>query len=312
MSPIISVIMLTYNREKFVGRAIESILKQTFTNFEFIIIDNGSADKSGIIAEEYAVKDNRVKVLHREGENIGSGRNAGLDTAKGEYIAFIDDDDWAENNFLEFLFNLAVNKKADISVCGSYRQHDNGETEEKYIFDDLFLYDAETSVKEMVLRTHYNSATPTKLFKRNLFNKIRFPVQGKYDDISTTYKLFANSKLTAVHGKGKYYFTRHNSNNSGAATKHEQLNSQQLDEYLTVFKERTEYISRVFPNLIEFAKWSEWSYMISMVEKIKRFNITSCDAQFNFMINELKQNRNIFYNSVYTRDFEREWLDNLV
>jgi len=304
--------MLTYNREALVSRAIESILHQTYKDFEFIIIDNGSADKSGIIAEEYAVKDSRVKVLHRKGENIGSGRNAGLDTAKGEYIAFIDDDDWAEPDFLEFLFNLAVNKKADISICGSYRQHDNGEIEEKYIFDNLFLYDAEKSVKEMVLRTYYNSATPTKLFKRNVFNNIRFPNQGKYDDISTTYKLFANSGLTAVHGKGKYYFTRHNSNNSGAATKHELLNSQQLDEYLTVFKERTEYISRVFPNLIEFAKWSECSYMISMIEKIKRFNITSCDAQFNFMINELKQNCDIFYNSIYTRNFEREWMDGFV
>jgi len=304
--------MLTYNREALVSRAIESVLHQTYKDFEFIIVDNGSKDKSGIIADDYAAKDSRIQVLHREGGNIGSGRNAGLDTVKGEYIAFIDDDDRAEPDFLEFLYNLAVNKKADISICGSYRQHDNGEIEPKYIFDNMFLYNAETSVKEMVLRTHYNSATPTKLFKKHLFNNIRFPVHGKYDDISTTYKLFANSGLTAVHGTGKYYFTRHQGNNSGAATKHETLNPQQLDEYLAVFKERTNYIKMVLPNLADFIGWSEWSYMISMTEKIRRLNIKGCDEQFNLMAGELKKSREIFYSSVYTRDFEREWMDKLV
>jgi len=310
--PKISVIMLTFNREQFVSRAIDSILKQTFTDFEFIIVNNGSTDKSGVIADEYAAKDNRIKVIHRDGGNIGSGRNAGLDAAKGEYITFIDDDDWTEPDFLEFLYNLAINNNADISICGSYRQNENGEIEPKYIFNDLLLHNAETSVKEMILRKHYNSGTPTKFFKRRLFNNIRFPNEGKYDDISATYKLFANAALTAAHGIGKYYFTRHTGNNSSAATKHELLNSQQLNEYLSVFKERTEYIKNILPNLAEFAKWSEWSYMISMVEKIKRLKIIGCEEPYAFMFGELKQNRNVFYNSIYTRDFEREWMDQVV
>jgi len=312
MKPEISVIMLTYNREQYVSRAIESILKQTFTIFEFIIVNNGSADRSGVIADEYAAKDNRIKVIHRECGNIGSGRNAGLDIAKGEYIAFIDDDDWTEPDFLEFLYNLAVNNNADISICGSYRQNEDGNIQSKYIFDNIFLHNAETSVKEMVLREHYNSGTPTKLFKKYLFNNIRFPNQGKYDDISTTYKLFANTVLIAAHGVGKYYFTRHFGNNSGAATKHELLNSQQLNEYLTVFKERTDYLSRVLPNLAEFAKWSEWSYMISMTEKIKHLKIIGCEEPYAYMLGELKQNRDAFYNSIYTRNFEREWMDKLI
>ena len=98
---MISVIMLTYNRENFINRAIESILNQTFQDFEFIIVDNGSTDKSGQIAEEYAKRDKRIRVIHRERGNIGAGRNTGLDVAKGNYIAFIDDDDWAEPDFLE-------------------------------------------------------------------------------------------------------------------------------------------------------------------------------------------------------------------
>lgn len=83
---MISVIMLTYNREQFASRAIESILAQTCRDFEFIIVDNGSTDHSGEIADDYAAKDSRICVIHRERGNIGSGRNTGLDAAQGEYI----------------------------------------------------------------------------------------------------------------------------------------------------------------------------------------------------------------------------------
>ena len=111
--------MLTYNREQLVTRAIESILAQTETDFEFIIVDNGSSDRSGFLADEYAARDKRVRVFHRERGNIGAGRNTGLEAARGEYTAFIDDDDWAEPDFLEFLYRLAAENDADVSICGA-------------------------------------------------------------------------------------------------------------------------------------------------------------------------------------------------
>lgn len=120
--PKISVIMLTYNRQELVGRAIESVLTQTFTDFEYIIVDNGSTDMGGVIADEYALKDGRIKVIHRERGNIGSGRNAGLDAATGEYITFIDDDDFVESDFLDFLYKLAVENNADVSICGANKE----------------------------------------------------------------------------------------------------------------------------------------------------------------------------------------------
>jgi len=89
--PEISIIMLLYNRENYVSRAIESILSQTFTDYEFIIVDNGSTDLGGVVCDKYAQQNEKIKVIHREKGNIGSGRNAGLDLAKGKYITFIDD-----------------------------------------------------------------------------------------------------------------------------------------------------------------------------------------------------------------------------
>ena len=152
---MISVIMLTYNRENFVSRAIESILRQTYRDFEFIIVDNGSTDRSGQIADEYAAKDNRIRVIHRKRGNIGAGRNTGLDAARGEYIAFIDDDDWAEPDFLEFLLKLLEESQADVSICGAADR----------VFDEKKVMTAEEALIELMWRKKYNMAFPTKLFR---------------------------------------------------------------------------------------------------------------------------------------------------
>ena len=105
---MISVIMLTYNREKYIARAIEAILNQTYSDFEFVIVDNGSSDRSGQIADEYARKDARIKVLHIDKSTIGHGRNIGIANAKGDYIAFVDDDDVASPDMLGFLCGMNI------------------------------------------------------------------------------------------------------------------------------------------------------------------------------------------------------------
>ncbi|MGI6084074.1 MAG: glycosyltransferase family 2 protein [Acetivibrionales bacterium] len=311
--PKISVIMLTYNRETLVVRAVESILNQTYRDLEFIIVDNGSTDNSGIIADEYAQKDSRIQVIHRERGNIGSGRNAGLDAANGKYVAFIDDDDYAEPDFLEFLYNLAEPHDADIAVCGSTKE-ENGEILPNgiYIYDEKYVMNAEEATVNYLWRRLYNAAMPTKLIRKEMFDTIRFSNTGCYDDISTTYRYFANAKTVVAHGLPKYCFYRHPGNNSSAATKHNLLNPAQLFEYLNAFRERTEYISSVLPRLHDLAIFSEWSYMISMVEKINRYGLTNCEEPLRFMCEELRQHWNEFYNGKFIQDFEKEWMDRFI
>lgn len=217
---MISVIMLTYNREEFVGRAIESILAQTYKNFEFIVVDNGATDRSGQIADEYAAKDRRVRVIHRAQGNIGSGRNTGLDAAQGEYIAFIDDDDWAEPDFLEFLLSLIKENHADVAICGAADK----------IFDEKKVMTAEEALIELMWRKKYNMAFPTKLFRRELMTNLRFPEDGIYDDIALMYKLLAEAETIAYHGLPKYTFYRHEGNNSAWTTNHSLLTPETLDE----------------------------------------------------------------------------------
>ena len=262
----ISVIMLTFNRESLIERAINSILNQSFRDFEFIIVDNGSTDRSGQIADKYAERDERIRVIHKERGNIGSGRNAGLDAAKGDFIAFIDDDDYTETNYLEYLFHLAKEYDADISVCGSWREVE-GIRQQKYVFDGIYTFDAENAVYEMLKREKFNVGTPTKLIARTLFAHLRYDCSHKYDDIRMTYKIIAQSQKTVVSGVPLYICTRHSNNNSSGIAQGEVIPPGQIDEYLKAFWERTLWLTEKFPDKADYWLYTELSYVLSMYEK---------------------------------------------
>ncbi len=300
--PKISVIMLTYNREDLVSRAIESILAQTESDFEFIIVDNGSVDRSGKIADEYAVKDNRIRVIHREKGSIGSGRNTGLDAVRGEFVAFIDDDDWTEPDFLAFLYALATENSAEVAICGAADK----------VFEEKRVMTAEEALIELMWRKKYNMAFPTKLFSRRLADMLRFPEEGAYDDIALMYRLLAEANRVAYHGLPKYTFYRHESNNSAWTTNHSLLNAETLDEYLYAYRTRTEWLSERFPGSAAAFRYFEWSFMISMVEKIHRLLLVGCEKQLSHMTRILRENKKEFMEAPEILEFEKEWLQKYI
>ena len=299
---MISVLMLTYNREKMVGRAIESILAQTYRDFEFIIVDNGSTDRSGAVAEEYAARDSRIRVIHRARGNIGAGRNTALDAARGEYLTFLDDDDWAEPDFLAFLLELLEENDADVAICGATGR----------VYDEKKVMSAEEALIELMWRKKYNVAFPTKLFRRELMEHLRFPVDGKYDDIALMYRLLAEAKRVAYHGLPKYTFYRHPGNNSAWTTDHSKLTPETLQEYLDAYRTRTQWLSEKFPNSAEAFQYFEWSFMISMVEKVARYGIMACESQKAAMTRILREHQGEFLGSPHILDFERNWMEHYV
>ncbi len=296
--PEISVIMLTYNREHFLARMIDCILAQTFQNFEFIIVDNGSRDRSGKIADEYAQRDRRIQVIHRERGNIGSGRNTGLDAARGTYIAFVDDDDTCEPDFLAFLHQLAEDANADISICGATWAN----------IDEKRLMDAEQAVEMLLWRKNYNVAFPTKLFRRELFRQNRFLETGKYDDIYLMPKIIANAKKIAYHGLSKYHFDRHTGNNSAWTQNHHLLDAETLQEYLDVYQERAGWLSERFPDSAEKWQYFTWSFMLSMVEKISRLKLTGCYEIQKGLIAQLNANYHTLYHCPWILENEKAWM----
>ncbi|MDE7242727.1 MAG: glycosyltransferase [Oscillospiraceae bacterium] len=305
--PEISVIMLTYNREQYAARAIKSVLCQTFPDFEFIIVDNGSTDGSRAVAQAYERIDSRVRVVSIPKSTIGAGRNCGVRLSTGRFITFLDDDDWIEPDMLEYLLTLAAAYDAEISLCGSYKVVD-GQTFPNCVFEEELVMDAAEAVVTLLKRKKYNSGMPSKLFSRRLLEKIPFLENSRYDDISVIYKHFANASRVAGKGDPKYYCYRHPGNNSAFTTNDALLTPEQLDEYFAVFRERTAYLSALLPEIGGYAQYSEWSYQISMCNKIISNHLENCRDQLAYVIAELTRHQEAFYHSPYIEEFERDYM----
>ena len=199
--PKVSVILVTYNRMNFLKKSLESVLAQTYRNFELILINNGSIDGSQEFCKECAKRDSRIKFINIK-ENSGSsrGKNIGLDSCNTEYITIVDDDDYCDRNMLEFLMDLVDKYNADIAMCGSY--NDFGDRlEPMFIFDEILVLDKIRGLDELLKREKYNVSPPTKLFKRILFDGIRFPEGVLVDDIHVIYKVFANANKVVTKNR---------------------------------------------------------------------------------------------------------------
>jgi glycosyltransferase involved in cell wall biosynthesis len=290
--------MLTYNREKLMPLMAESVLAQDFSDFEFIIIDHGSTDKSGDLAEEFAEKDNRVKVIHTSRGNIGSGRNTGLDAAKGAYIAFIDDDDTLTPDYLSFHKNLIDTYGADISICGTSDR----------AYDELKIMSAEEALIALFERKYFIVQFPSKAIKATLFDGIHFSETAKFDDVENFPIVLSKTEKVAYYGLPKYIYNRHEGSESAWATDYSRLTPEILDEYLRVYKKRTDYLCDKFPDNALHWKYFRWSFMISMVDKIGKYNLEKCKTEQAEMIAELCKAKGSFLDCPYILDFEKEWM----
>jgi glycosyltransferase involved in cell wall biosynthesis len=307
-TPEISVIILTHNRPRFVRRAVASVLGQDFDKYELILIDNGSTDGTGEVCKDIVSENKAIRFMRREDGNIGAGRNAGLDAARGEYIAFIDDDDYAYPDMLSFLYRLAETRRADISFCGSDRETEGAGVAPQFSFDKLLTLGPEEAVIELLERRLLNLATPTKLFKKRLFSGERFREDRKFDDISTTYKLFATAGRIAGHGIPKYCFSRHGGNNSGFTDNDKKLAPAQLEEYFTSYRERTAWLLEKLPAIAEYIHYSEWSFLLSMYRKIVSNRLTDCEEQRSYCAEYLREAGERHLKSPWIKPFEFDYL----
>ena len=311
MSENVSVIMISHNRQNFLKKSIESILNQTYLDFEFIIIENGSVDNSKEIINNYAAQDKRIKVIETTEVSIGRARNIGIDVAIGTYIMFVDDDDYAYPDMIEFLVDLHHKYVCDISVCGSVRTC-GGIDQPYFVYNETYELNSAEATIEFMKRKLYNAPMPTKLFRKELFDVVRFEEKGKFDDIRIGYKLFANALKTVACGQVKYSFTEHAGNNSKAARSSNLLYPELLEEYFLAFRERTDYIRKKLPEVYQYAQYSEWSYMISMYDKIVTNDLINCNDQKVFIYGELMNHYYEFTSSPYIKDFEVQWMNKYI
>ncbi len=205
--PTVTVVVPVYNVEKYLQQCIDSILAQTYSDFELILVDDGSEDKCPEICNDYAMKDERVCVLHKENGGQSEARNMGIDIAKGEYIAFIDSDDVVSPLYLDRLIDALQNSEADISGCGIISFEDGNTFE--FNDSDSSVYDLVEGRK--ICLDYYQLKWPMivgpigKLYRKCLFENIRFPKGKIYEDQGTIPRLWYLSKKVAVIRDGNYY-----------------------------------------------------------------------------------------------------------
>jgi hypothetical protein len=209
---------------------------------------------------------------------------------------------------LEYLYKLASENNSDISFCGSNNLV-NGIEVPNHVFSEKVLLSPEMGVIEFLKRNMTGAAMPAKLIRRTLIENIPFVELGKYDDIRVCYKYFANSNHIAAHGLPKYVFRKHSDNNSGFTIDHSLIRPEQLDEYFEVYAERTTYLSKMFPDIKDYVKYTEISFLISMYDKVHKHKITGCENQLDYMKSIILYNMLFFLESKYLQDFEKEWVE---
>lgn len=240
--PLISIIVPVYQVKEYLNECVESLTAQTYTNLEILLVDDGSTDGSGEICDQYAAGNDRVRVVHQENRGLSAARNAGLDYAKGEYIAFVDSDDVVLPNFIETLYELLIKYQADIAACAYVKC----QTEELVHIRNELSYsdvggveqtgtDSENRLRcvrakkretwgercmtseQMLRQWHgrykkWETVAWNKLYRSNILRErqnkaaVRFPIGRRHEDVLTSHLLIANTDRVVITGKKLYLY----------------------------------------------------------------------------------------------------------
>ena len=236
--PLISVIVPVYNVDRYLVRCVDSIINQTYKNLEIILVDDGSTDKSPQICDSYLQKDTRIRVVHKQNGGLSSARNAGLDTATGEYIAFVDSDDYILPEMYEVLFRLIDENNADMAVS-SYQKVDEA---------GIPLQSKNTNGKDEVLSgdevlsigmKDIDMMACSKLYKSSIFDDIddiRFPEGRLHEDEFTTHHILSKCSRIVSTSARMYMYTQRAGSIMGTAE--ESFIVKRLDDAVYAFKDR--------------------------------------------------------------------------
>jgi glycosyltransferase involved in cell wall biosynthesis len=242
LQPKISIIVPVYNVENYIAKCIESIINQSYTNLEIIIINDGSNDKSGEICNYYSKKDNRIILIHKEHQGVALARNNALDIASGDYIGWVDSDDWIAPDMFDTLYKNAVTYDADISMCNFYYVRENGELS-PYSNENEGIKILEGDYKIAHNIRLNNNVLWNRLYKRYLFNDIRCPEGKIFEDIFIVHKLVDNANKVVLTSDCKYYYLRRETGITLSSFSMDQM------DIVEAYIERYNYISIKYPNL---------------------------------------------------------------
>ena len=242
---LVSIIVPVYNVELYIRECIDSLICQTYKNIEIIIVDDGSTDSSKTICDEFAKKDDRVIVLHKDNGGLSDARNFGMKYAKGDYISFVDSDDFVDNKFISFLMEKMIKFNANISACSFVDYYSDNHKVLKCKKNIEKYYSKEEAFKYLNIEGYFSDSVCNKLFRRDLFEEIKFPVSKKYEDRRTIYKLIEKSENICYSSTPLYYYRQREK-----SIIHETSNDAELIE---ATKEIYDFISKKYISLKKYA-----------------------------------------------------------
>lgn len=246
MKNLISVIIPVYNIEDYIQECLDSVISQTYNNLEIILIDDESSDDSGKICDEYAKKDGRIKVIHKKNGGAASARNEGLKIATGEYLTFVDSDDYLDNNAYEYMIKQIQEHNADMIQCGLRRVYINQKVDYKsdVLVKKVTEFDVETYLKRYTFDWTCGLIWD-KLFRRELFDGIYFETGHKVDDEFFTYQGVMNAKKIICSPE---IFYNYRQRKSSVVNEKDSLEKMLFDRLDFLQKRRKNVVSK-FPNL---------------------------------------------------------------
>lgn len=203
----ISVIVPIYKTEQYLSRCLDSICRQTYSNLEILLIDDGSPDNSGRICDEYAAKDRRISVLHKENIGVSAARNDGLELATGDYITFVDSDDYIAPKMYEILADQMETENADISICGYLQESNSGVFHINWKGKDIICLNQKEQIQCLLLNKYYTCSCCDKMFRKSVIGNTRFNANiHHYEDYLFLYEVMKKSQKVVFNPEGLYYY----------------------------------------------------------------------------------------------------------
>lgn len=245
-SNLISIIVPVYKVEKYIGRCIESLCAQTYRHLEIVLVDDGSPDSSGAICDAYAQKDSRIVVIHKKNGGVSSARNAGLDVARGDYIGFVDGDDYVSTTMYERLIGLFTKYDIDISVVGFANEKENGVFQPYCTEEGERLISGEEQLVYLLRNKLYSCSCCDKLFKRDVIGDIRLDEKiTNYEDLLFLYEVMKRSRAASFDPEVGYYYC----SNAGSATtsRFSKKKMTMLDVCEYIYRDAREHVPSIVP-----------------------------------------------------------------
>ena len=276
----VSVIVPVYNVQSKLRKCVETLLGQTYTDLEIILVDDGSTDMSGKVCDEFAEKDPRVKVIHQKNKGLCAARNAGLKIATGNYIGFVDSDDWVKRDMYEYLVKKLEKYEADIVSCRYYRVSEGKNTSSLCSGHDIVMTEQE-AVRELVNRPLLRSMFWNKLFKREVLDGFKFPVGRIYEGTVSMHKTFEKAEKIVLLGEPKYYYA----NNEGSI-----INTKNVKNgihYALSYIDRYNYLVGDYPDL----QYKMMEDAVSAIRKLRYACLHMSEKQAKKFSKELEKIR---------------------